>query len=100
VSLTTERARKRRQYEQRKADGQCTKCGGEPLPDSLLCQRCWGRKAKWDGAYIARMRSIWRALHICTTCGQREKMRDASLCAVCSEQQEDYRLRNRKGVAA
>jgi hypothetical protein len=97
VTLTTERAQKRRVYEARKAAGQCVKCGGEPTSGRTTCLACRAKKGRWDRAYIARQRALWKPLGICIVCGVRQAIRKQTRCGYCAEAAEAAYARRKAG---
>ncbi len=81
-------AAERRQYAERRAAGQCTRCGG-PVHDGLSrCARCAviEEASKCPERKNARSRKLYaerRAQGLCTSCGAPSQ--GASRCAPCAE---------------
>jgi hypothetical protein len=44
---------------------------------------------------MKRRRKFWKAMGWCQLCGKRDAMPKQSRCAVCAEQQDEYKARRR-----
>lgn len=95
TNLLTQRARQRRIRAERRKAGQCPQCGRDPLPGFRLCATCKAVGNKSDRERMARRRAVWRKLGICLICGDRLAMKPDTRCAVCAEQQDEYKARTR-----
>lgn len=81
-------------YEQRKAEGTCTRCGARPASeDANLCPKCRRRIARIKRVSDKRRRTARAAKQQCVDCGRRS---DTYRCTACSIRQG--RLRGTSGA--
>lgn len=82
--LRTRRERDRAEYERRKANGLCTKCGVDS-PDDQLCPGCSAAKREARAASATRQRAARRKKKQCARCGLPSPERyECTACAIAS----------------
>jgi hypothetical protein len=100
-NLNKERAAARARYHRLVKAGKCCQCAKvPPLEGAKRCQDCREKNRKASRTHVAKQRKVWKALHICLTCGQRKAMPQRTQCGACADRRDENHEIEKGRVAA